>query len=190
MSICSLSLVLFELGFSVFYLNRCNRSGVLNGGAPIGGYSQTGKWRLDARFYRRSLADRILAVAKQQDKIHITNMDAITFLTTHLPRGKKRQRVFAYLDPPYYFNGNRLYMNFYQKPEHRNLSRYINRQVSLKWLMSYDNADLIRKLYKNNRILNLPLQYSFQRKLQAWELLIAPFHVKLPASEFQQEEIS
>ena len=45
----------FDLGFATFYLNRCNRSGVLSGAAPIGGYEQTGKWKIDARFYRESL---------------------------------------------------------------------------------------------------------------------------------------
>ena len=32
----------FELGFATFYLNRCNRSGMLSGAGPIGGYEQTG----------------------------------------------------------------------------------------------------------------------------------------------------
>ena len=32
-----------DVGFSAFYMNRCNRSGVLNGG-PIGGYEQKGEW--------------------------------------------------------------------------------------------------------------------------------------------------
>ena len=34
---------LSDLGFATFYLNRCNRFGVLFGAAPIGGYEQTGK---------------------------------------------------------------------------------------------------------------------------------------------------
>lgn len=33
----------FEVGFSTFYLNRCNRSGILAGAGPIGGYEQKGK---------------------------------------------------------------------------------------------------------------------------------------------------
>ena len=35
----------FEVGFSAFYMNRCNRSGVLTGAGPIGGYAQSGRWR-------------------------------------------------------------------------------------------------------------------------------------------------
>ena len=37
------------LGFATFYLNRCNRSGILSGGL-IGGLRQDGDWRMDARF--------------------------------------------------------------------------------------------------------------------------------------------
>ena len=172
----------FELGFSVFYLNRCNRSGVLFGSAPIGGYEQTGKWRIDARFYRESLAERVLAIAKKREQIHVTNMDAISFLVKHLPRGKERKRVFAYLDPPYWSNGNRLYMNFYKEQDHKNLSRYVRQQKTLNWVMSYDDAHFIRDLYKTCGIFHLSLQYSLQRKQKAQELLIAPSHVRLPDS--------
>ena len=37
-----------ERAFAAFYLNRCNRSGIIRNGGPIGGIEQTGKWRLDA----------------------------------------------------------------------------------------------------------------------------------------------
>ena len=43
----------FELGFAAFYLNRTNRSGIINGG-PIGGMQQDGQWNLDARFNREA----------------------------------------------------------------------------------------------------------------------------------------
>lgn len=37
-----------QLGFATFFLNRTNRSGILNGGI-IGGRAQTGPWKIDAR---------------------------------------------------------------------------------------------------------------------------------------------
>ena len=172
----------FDLAFSAFYLNRCNRSGILLGGAPIGGYAQTGKWRIDARFNRENLAERVLTVARKRKQIHITNMDALTFLAKHLPHGHGRKRVFVYLDPPYYSNGNRLYLNFYKDRDHRNLSRYIQRQGTLRWVMSYDDARFIRDLYAPCAISHFSLQYSLQRKQQARELLIAPSQVRLPIS--------
>lgn len=52
----------FEVGFSTFYLNRTNRSGVLTGGV-IGGLGQSGKWKIDARFPRNELITRIELIA-------------------------------------------------------------------------------------------------------------------------------
>jgi len=40
---------LLELGFATFFLNRTNRSGILNAGV-IGGKYQTGEWKIDARY--------------------------------------------------------------------------------------------------------------------------------------------
>ena len=172
----------FELGFAAFYLNRCNRSGVLLEAAPIGGYAQTGKWRIDARFNRENLAERVRMIGREREQIHITRMDAPSFLAKHLPRGLGRQRVFAYLDPPYYFSSNRLYMNSYDDSDHRNLARYMQRQRTLKWVMSYDDAHFIRDLYEPCVISHLSLQYSLQCKQKARELLIAPSHVRLTDS--------
>ena len=170
----------FELGFATFYLNRCNRSGVLFGAAPIGGYTQEGKWKIDARFNRKNLAERIFAISHHRKQIHVTNMDALAFLIKHLPRGGERKHVFAYLDPPYHSNGDRLYLNSYKNQDHKNLACYIQRQSILRWVMSYDDARFIRALYATCVTSHLPLQYSLQRKKRARELLIAPSRVRLP----------
>ena len=173
----------FELGFATFYLNRCNRSGILLGAAPIGGYAQAGKWKIDARFNKQNLANRILAIASRREDIHIANMDAEKFLVKNLPRGPERQRVFVYLDPPYYSNGSRLYMNAYTDQHHKSLASYIQRQQTLKWMMSYDDTLFIKKIYEQKCIIShLSLQYSLQRKQRARELLIVPSHVQLPDS--------
>ena len=82
------------------------------------------------------------------------------------------------MDPPYYANGNRLYVNFYTDRDHRNLARYMQRQRSLKWVMSYDDNPGIRALYRTCRIDRFPLQYSLQRKKSAQELVIMPQYVR------------
>jgi DNA adenine methylase len=77
----------FDVGFAAFYMNRCNRSGVLTGSGPIGGYEQSGKWRLDVRFSRSGLAERIIVLAKLRERIHLSQLDALDFLKTQIPRG-------------------------------------------------------------------------------------------------------
>lgn len=173
----------FELGFATFYLNRCNRSGIILGSAPVGGYAQKGEWKIDARFYRESLAERVLAIGTQRDVIHVSNMDALQFLSSCLPSRDERMPSFAYLDPPYHENGKRLYMNFYSDDDHRKLARYIQGQHDLPWVISYDDSDCIRQLYSNCNVSELSLKYSLQRKRKAQELLIWPNHVMLEVDQ-------
>jgi DNA adenine methylase len=171
---------LFEIGFAAFFMNRCNRSGVLTGAGPIGGFAQEGKWRMNVRFNREELSLRILALARMKNQIHVTCKDAVEFLKTRLPKGRGRCKVFVYLDPPYVNNGQRLYLNAYKPEDHAKIAKYLATQNLLPWVMSYDDSSLIRNLYRSNRISLLPIQYSLQVKRSARELIIAPLHLTVP----------
>ncbi|WP_192881119.1 MULTISPECIES: hypothetical protein [unclassified Photorhabdus] len=49
----------FELGFSSFFLNRTNRSGIiLKAGVIGGGVEQKSKYSLDCRFNKKGLIDQ------------------------------------------------------------------------------------------------------------------------------------
>lgn len=170
----------FKVGFSAFYLNRCNRSGILSGAGPIGGYKQNGKWQLNARFNKENLITRIADIGGLQDRIFVENMDAITFLKQCLPRGRKREKVFVYADPPYVAAGNKLYLNFYSEKDHKKLSEYLLKQVKLKWVVTYDNSILIRVLYLSCQKKLFNLRYSLQSKQKGREILIAPKGMVLP----------
>ena len=172
----------FSVGFAAFYMNRCNRSGVLTGAGPIGGRHQTGKWKLDVRFNRESLAERILYLAKLRESIHLSCADAITFLKSNLPSGRARKEVFVYLDPPYVNKGQRLYLNSYNARDHSKIARYLNNQKTLHWLLSYDDDVLIRDLYYHRCVFNLPIRYSLQQKRSANELIIYSDYLELPRS--------
>ena len=170
----------FRLGFATFYLNRCNRSGVILGAAPIGGYQQQGKWKIHARFYRETLAKRIAALGKLRDRIRLTNDDALEFLRDSFTPGQSRQVVFAYLDPPYYSKGQRLYMNSYEDKNHQSLAQYLQGQRGLNWVLSYDDTEFVRGLYSSCEMHHLSLRYNLHVKRQANELLISPKRVMLP----------
>lgn len=172
----------FDVGFAAFFMNRCNRSGVLTGAGPIGGLEQSGKWRLDVRFSRAPLAERILTLARMKDRIHLSQLDAIDFLKSKLPCGQGRRSVFVYLDPPYVNKGQRLYMNAYEAKDHAYLASYLDSQHVLPWLMSYDDTELIRDLYVHHQVFPLPVRYSLQKKRRANELIVAPHRMALPTA--------
>ncbi len=170
----------FELGFATFYLNRCNRSGVISGAAPMGGFAQLGQWKIDARFHRTRLADRIQNLSNYADRIHVSDLDAHEFLVGIFPPDRRLDECFAYLDPPYYGQGNRLYFNTYDDEGHEMIADSMVRQNVLPWLISYDDSEFIRRLYRSCQVSDLSVRYSLQTKRRARELLIAPPHVRLP----------
>jgi putative uncharacterized protein (fragment) len=135
-----------ELGQSTFFLNRTNVSGIIKGG-PIGGLLQSGKYKLDARFNRKDLISRILSIAKESSKIHLSNEDGIDFIDRI---DKVPDDYLVYLDPPYYKKASSLYMNYFQDAHHIKLRERVE-SLTKKWLVSYDNTDFILQLYSSYR---------------------------------------
>lgn len=171
---------LLELGFSTFFLNRTNRSGIIKGGL-IGGKEQSGKWKLDARFNKTDLISRIQKIAAYSDRINITKLDAIDFLTNFLPL--LPQKTFVYIDPPYYVKGEGLYENHYKHDDHEQVSKVISNIQDKKWLVSYDNVPAICKLYEQFEQKIYGLKYSAQSKYTGSEVMIYSPELVIPEQE-------
>ncbi len=133
----------YELAKSTFFLNRTNVSGVITGGI-IGGLKQEGKYKIDVRFNKKDLINRINDISRFSKRIHLYNMDGVDFVK-ELER--MRKSIFIYLDPPYYKKGSDLYMNAFCDDDHRVLASMV-KKLKKKWLVSYDNQDFIVQLYK------------------------------------------
>ena len=161
----------FELGFAAFFLNRCNHSGIIAGSTPIGGYAQQGRWRIDHRFYRETLARRIGRIAEYRERIHICNTDALDFISR---TDREPSPTFTYLDPPYPSNGASLYPWHYGDQDHRRLAQHLLARPGMNWIMSYDDTPIIRELYSECRVTSASLGYSLRKKRMTQELLIFP----------------
>ena len=171
-----------KVGFASFFLNRCNRSGILVNGGPIGGLQQAGNWKLNARFNKKELIRRIEKISFYRDKIIFYNMDAIKFLKQITKEQLISENALAYLDPPYYAKGNRLYLNYYQRKDHVKLAKFVNTQKTLKWIMSYDNVPEIHELYSNRDRRAFDLRYSAHTSKVGRELLMYSDKLMLPNS--------
>jgi len=145
-----------DIGFATFFLNRTNRSGIIRGGV-IGGKEQTGKWKINARFNKKTLIARIHAIAGLRDRIYLRNIDACDLINSRLRRNNAP--VFWYLDPPYFNKGQELYENHYTHRDHAQLAEFI---VDIKdpWIISYDNTPEIRKLFGRHKKLAYKVSYS------------------------------
>jgi site-specific DNA-adenine methylase len=107
-----------QLGFATFFLNRTNRSGILNAGV-IGGRDQSGPWKMNARYNAAELIFRIESIAKMRRRIKLTRSDALALLRHGLTRWT--DKTLIYLDPPYYEQGRELYYDYYQPKDHADL---------------------------------------------------------------------
>jgi len=168
---------LLELGFALFFLNRTNRSGIISGGI-IGGKDQTGEWKIDARFNKDALIERIERVADYEHRISIYNLDAIDVIKHVIPQLPRKSLI--YLDPPYYVKGQRLYDNHYQHEDHEQIAQLVQEKIKRPWLVSYDKAKEIQKLYKQRRQCIYSLNYSAYNTCQGSEVMIYSDDLLLP----------
>lgn len=153
------------LGFATLFLNRTNHSGILTGGM-IGGKSQRGQWRIDARFNRSELARRLDRVTAFRHRIHLSCTDAMEFL-----RGRDRSaNKLIYLDPPYFRAGQHLYLNAYRPGDHAKVRNMISK-LRCPWLVSYDDVLDVRKLYRQFRSRRVQLQYTARSARHGSEVL-------------------
>lgn len=157
-----------DLGFAFFYLNRTNRSGVLNAGV-IGGQAQTGTYKIDARFNRATLTERLCSIGDLADHIEVTDLDGRTVIQ----RYATDPNAFMYIDPPYVGAGSRLYLNAFERRDHEALAVAVNAITRAHWLLTYDVAPLISHLYRDHYLAHLALNYSARHPGSADELLVA-----------------
>lgn len=168
---------ILDLGFSTFFLNRTNRSGILKGGV-IGGLEQRGNYLLDCRFNRVDLVRKIRRIARQKDQVCLTRMDAEDFVRNRLPSIQKRALVN--IDPPYYRKGPELYCSFYDHQDHVNLARAVAK-IRQNWIVTYDDTPEIRALYRKYPVISQSLNYSAQTKRVGVELMVLDRKLQMPS---------
>lgn len=156
-----------DLGFATFYLNRTNRSGVLNGG-PIGGLDQSGKYKIDARFNKATLLERLRLIALHSSNIVVLKRDGRSVIEQYA----RRDDVIIYADPPYFEKAGTLYMNSFEPDDHRALADCLRGWSAGKWLLTYDNVDQVGELYEGLRSETFSLAYSAHRVMKATERMV------------------
>ena len=165
-----------DRGFAAFYLNRCNRSGIIRSGSVIGGLAQAGKWKLGARFNKVSLRQRFERLAEYQSRIEVSGIDGIELIERLGPSS-----VFLFVDPPYFQKGRTLYMNSLDHDYHTQLAGTLRSMSRAAWVLTYDDCPEIRVMYGEwANVRPFSLRYSASTSREGSELLITPRWMKLP----------
>jgi DNA adenine methylase len=164
-----------ELGFAAFFLNRTNRSGIINGGV-IGGLDQRGTYPLDCRFHKPNLIKKIERIGVHSEQIAVTALDALAFIKTFR---KATTPTLINIDPPYYLRGPELYGNWFTEDDHEALAKAVGK-IKPFWMLTYDKAPKIHALYDHYPCFTYDLRYSAQVKRTGSELLVLDPRLERP----------
>jgi len=165
-----------DLAFSTLFLNRTNRSGIIKAGV-IGGKEQNGEYKLNCRFNKETIIERIRTIASLATRIKVCNYDAKDFIETEII---KTRRSLTFFDPPYYDKGPDLYTNFYSHEDHVELANIIkNTMRNRYWILTYDIANEIEQLYKSHDHTKYYLNYSIATATKGQEFMFFSKNTKM-----------
>lgn len=168
-----------QRGFAAFYLNRCNRSGIIMNGGPIGGIEQKGKWKLDARFNKSDLQRRCEKVAEYRERIHVSCLDGIELIDS-----LDSESTLFFIDPPYFAKGGMVYLNALKHDYHTALASRLKSMVDAAWVLTYDDCPEVRRLYRGwATIRPFALRYAAAERRSGKEILVAPKWMRLPMTQ-------
>jgi DNA adenine methylase len=145
----------FDRAVRFFVLNRITFSGTIDSG----GYS---KQSFLHRFTDSSI-QRLQNLAHILGDVKITNLDYEDIVNA------EGQGVFIFLDPPYYSTtSSKLYGkngDLHTDFDHERFAR-VMKSCNHKWLITYDDCDEIRELYKFANVKSWTLQYGMNNYKQ------------------------
>ena len=149
-----------EQAYYYFIINRCSFSGA----TLSGGFSNEASKK---RFTKSSI-DKIHNL--DLSKFKISNKDFEDFIKKY----ENKENTILFLDPPYYLEkGSKLYGNNGDMHETFNHEKLFNTICNKKnWIMTYNNCDFIKELYKEFLILDIDWSYGMNKTKESSEIVI------------------
>ena len=149
----------YEQALQYFIINRCSFSGA----TLSGGFSEESSLK---RFTPSSI-NRI----RQLD---FTNIDVYNFDFELFVEQFSNDKTLMFLDPPYYLEKkSNLYGNsgdMHERFNHKSLYDLIITKKN--WLITYNNCEYIRNLYKDYLILDVNWSYGMNKSKESSEIII------------------
>lgn len=154
------------LGFMKVALHQISFSGLgVKSGGPLGGAEQKSKYKIDCRWNPKTIENNIWKCHNQFKKIKVFNQTCSyfnyeIFIENVLAKSKDN---FIYLDPPYYEKGPELYQFSFDDEQHSELAKLLG-SIDCPWLLSYDNTEEIREMYKWAEIKEIDVNCTINTK--------------------------
>jgi len=149
----------FQQSIQYFIINRCSFSG----STLSGGFSEEASIK---RFTPSSI--------NKIELLDFTNIDIYNYDFYDFINNFNNNKAFIFLDPPYYLeNKSKLYGNngdMHENFNHQLLFDLLNTKKN--WLITYNNCEYIRKLYKDYIIIDVNWSYSMNTSKTSSEIII------------------
>jgi len=146
-----------------FVINRCSFSGA----TLSGGFSE----EASSKRFTKSSIDRIKNL--NLSNIIFSNLDFFDFLNNNTAI-IDANKTLIFLDPPYYLgNKSNLYGNngdMHENFDHKLLFDVISSKKN--WIITYNNCEYIKNLYKNYIILEVNWSYGMNKDKKSSEIVI------------------
>jgi len=146
-----------------FVINRCSFSGA----TLSGGFSEDAS----SKRFTKSSIDRIKNL--NLSNIIFSNLDFLDFLNNNAVI-IDANKTLIFLDPPYYLgNKSNLYGNngdMHENFDHKLLFDVISSKKN--WIITYNNCEYIKNLYKNYIILEVNWSYGMNKDKKSSEIVI------------------
>lgn len=149
-----------KMSTSYFIINRTSFSG----STLSGGFSeQASKHRLTESSINRLSECNV-------DSIVFSNLDCNAFLDVH----PETSDTVIYADPPYYITGSIYGKNgdMHERFDHAKFAENIRKRRD--WIISYNDCEYIKNLYKGCRIFTTSWSYSMNKSKTSSEIIILP----------------
>ena len=147
-----------------FIINRCSFSGA----TLSGGFSEEASKK---RFTKSSI-EKINNL--DLSKFTNYNKDFSDFMDNILQDDDISNKSIIFLDPPYYLEkASKLYGNngdMHEAFEHQQLYEYISKRKN--WLITYNNCEYIKNLYKDFIIIDINWAYGMNKSKESTEIVI------------------
>lgn len=106
---------------------------------------------------------------RRRQGLHRQRREALAGALARLPR------------PPYYVQGKQLYYAYYQHADHELIATLVGSKLQeQRWIVSYDNAPEIRKLYQRWRWMTYSIGYSARDVREGREVMFFCDNLKIP----------
>jgi len=170
-----------KLAEACIYLNRTSFSGIMTDiVGPLGGKNQQSQYKIDCRFNKKTLIEKMKYISSLSRNVIVLSFDwkdTIKYAQDWVRNKKRLDRLFFYFDPPFFNKANDLYRCYFNKEEHKQLYEEII-CLNYDWVLSYDNAPEIRRLYSNDKYITMHMEVPYSINSHAKriekELIITP----------------